>query len=76
MNIFSEVVSIVSEQFGVDESSITKDTSFIDDLGADSLDIVQLMVSFEEKFHLEISEEAAAEIATVGEVITYIEEHY
>jgi acyl carrier protein len=76
MDVFAKVIEIVSEQFGVEKNEITKETSFIDDLGADSLDIVQLMVSFEEKFHLEISEEAAAEIATVGEVVDYIEEHF
>lgn len=70
--IFNTVKEIVAEQLNVDESEITMDTLFIDDLDADSLDVVELMMSFEEEFNIEIPEEDAEKISTVGDVVNYI----
>ncbi|MCB1171724.1 MAG: acyl carrier protein [Leptospiraceae bacterium] len=63
------------EQLGVDESEVTPEAHFIDDLGADSLDTVELVMALEEEFGVEISDEDAEKIQTVGDVIKYIEEH-
>lgn len=65
---------ITAEQLDIDVDEITADTSFIDDLEADSLDIVELMMSLEEEFDLEISEEDAEKIVTVGDAVAYIAE--
>ena len=72
--IFETVKQITAEQLDIDENEITLETSFIDDLDADSLDIVELMMALEEEFDLEISEEDAEKIATVNDVVTYISE--
>lgn len=72
--IFEKVRKITAEQLDVDESEINQGTSFTDDLDADSLDIVELMMSLEEEFDLEISEEDAEKIVTVGDVVAYISE--
>jgi acyl carrier protein len=70
---FEKLRSIIAEQFTVNEDSITMDTSFIDDLGADSLDAVELIMAIEEQFDLqEIDEDAVAELYTVGDVCNYI----
>ena len=69
------VKKIVVEHLGVEEDKVTPDASFIDDLGADSLDIVELVMAFEEEFGVEIPDDAAEKIATVGDAIKYIEEH-
>ncbi|MFQ5955086.1 MAG: acyl carrier protein [Kiloniellales bacterium] len=69
------VKKIVIEHLGVDDSKVTDNASFIDDLGADSLDTVELVMAFEEEFGLEIPDEAAENILTVRDAITYIEEH-
>lgn len=66
---------IVSEQLGVDESQVTPSASFEDDLNADSLDLVELIMSLEEEFGIEISEEDAEKIRTVGDASEYIREH-
>jgi acyl carrier protein len=68
-----KVKQIIVEQLGVDESQVDNKASFVDDLGADSLDIVELVMAFEEAFELEIPDEDAEKIATVGDAITYIE---
>ncbi|MBP9015156.1 MAG: acyl carrier protein [Candidatus Atribacteria bacterium] len=73
MDVFSKVKEIVVDQLGVDEEDVTPDASFIDDLGADSLDIVELIMAFEEEFDIEIPDEDAEKITTVGEAIEYIE---
>ena len=73
MDIFSKVKEIVVDQLGVDEEDVTPDASFIDDLGADSLDIVELIMAFEEEFDIEIPDEDAEKITTVGEAVEYIE---
>ncbi len=69
------VKKIVVEHLGVDDAKVTDNASFIDDLGADSLDTVELVMAFEEEFGLEIPDEAAEGILTVKDAITYIEEH-
>lgn len=75
MSIFDKVKSIIVEQLGVDESEVTMEASFIEDLGADSLDIVELVMALEEEFDLVIPDEDAEKIRTVGEAVKYIQEH-
>ncbi len=67
-----KIAKIISEQLGVDESVITKETSFVDDLGADSLDVVELIMAMEEEFDMEIADGEADDIKTVGDVVEYI----
>ncbi len=74
-DIFERVRKIVAEQLGIDESEITPESHFIDDLGADSLDTVELVMALEEEFGLEVPDEDAEKIQTVGDVVKYIEEH-
>jgi acyl carrier protein len=69
----TKVKAIVCEQLGVSEEEVTPQASFIDDLGADSLDIVELVMALEEEYELEISDEDAEKIKTVQDVVTYIE---
>jgi len=69
------VIEIIVEQLGVSEEEVTPEASFIDDLGADSLDLVELIMAMEEEFGLEISDEDAEKIQTVQDVINYITEH-
>ena len=69
------VKKIVVEHLGVDAAKVTEDASFIDDLGADSLDIVELVMAFEEEFGVEIPDDAAEKIATVADAIKYIDEN-
>ena len=73
--IFEKVKSIIAEQITVDEEEITLDTSFIDGLGADSLDLVELMITLEEEFGIMIPEEDIDKISTVGDAVEYIETH-
>lgn len=75
MDIFGKVKEIVVEQLGVDEEEVTEQASFVDDLGADSLDIVELVMALEEEFDLEIPDEDAEKIATVGDAVNYIKEN-
>ena len=71
--VFEKVCSILAEQFGVDEDTLTRETAFVEDLGADSLDVVELMMSIEEEFDIgEISEEEAATIKTIGDLVARI----
>lgn len=70
--IFEKVKEIIVEQLGVEEDEIALESSFIDDLGADSLDIVELIMAFEEEFELEIPDEEAEKIQTVSDVVEYI----
>lgn len=74
-DITSKVKEIIVEKLGVDEAEITPEASFIKDLGADSLDTVELIMEFEKAFDFKIAEEDQAKIATVGDAIKYIEEH-
>jgi acyl carrier protein len=69
------VKKIVVEHLGVDESKVTDNASFVDDLGADSLDTVELVMAFEEEFGCEIPDEAAEKILTIKDAINYIEQH-
>ncbi|HOQ67000.1 MAG TPA: acyl carrier protein [Candidatus Atribacteria bacterium] len=73
MDVLSKVKEIVVDQLGVDEDDVSLDASFIDDLGADSLDIVELIMAFEEEFDIEIPDDDAERITTVGEAVEYIE---
>ena len=75
MATFEKVRDIVVEQLGVDEEQVTLEATFIDDLGADSLDIVELIMAFEEEFNIDIPDEAAEKIKTVQDVVDYIEKH-
>lgn len=70
--MFEKIKGIIAEQLGVEEESITMESSFIDDLGADSLDIVELIMALEEEFDMEIPDEEAEKIVTVGDVVEYI----
>ena len=74
-NIEERVREIIAQQLGVGLDQIVDDASFIDDLGADSLDTVELVMAFEEEFDIEIPDEAAEKIATVGNAINYLKEH-
>jgi len=69
------VIETIVEQLGVSEEEVTMEASFIDDLGADSLDLVELIMAMEEEFGLEISDEDAEKIQTVQDVVNYITEH-
>ena len=73
--VLEKVKAILSSQFDVDEDSITADTNIIDDLGADSLDVVDMLMSLEDEFDIEIPDEEIERIRTVGEVVSYIEEN-
>ncbi|MBL7139799.1 MAG: acyl carrier protein [Planctomycetes bacterium] len=73
--IEERVKDIVAEQMGVDKSQITRETSFINDLGADSLDTVELVMEFEDEFDISIPDEDAEKIQTVGQAIDYVEAH-
>ena len=73
--IESKVIEIVSEQMDVDKTEITRETSFVNDLNADSLDTVELVMEFEDEFELSIPDEEAEKIQTVGQAIDYIREH-
>jgi acyl carrier protein len=70
-----KVKQIIVEQLGVDEGEVTPNASFVDDLGADSLDTVELVMAFEEAFDIEIPDEDAEKIRTVKDAIEYIEKH-
>jgi len=70
--VFEKVKEIIVEQLGVEEDEITMESSFIDDLGADSLDIVELILALETEFDLEIPEDEAENISCVGDVVDYI----
>ena len=72
-SVEQKVKDIIVEQLGVDPEQVTPEASFVDDLGADSLDTVELVMALEEEFNLEIPDEEAEKIATVGDAITYIE---
>ena len=73
--VFEKVKSIIVEQLGVAEATVTMEASFIDDLGADSLDIVELIMALEEAFDMEIPDSEAEKIVTVEDVVDYIKEN-
>lgn len=74
-SIESQVKEIIVEQLGVDPEKLTSDAKFIEDLGADSLDTVELVMTFEEKFSIEVPDEDAEKLKCVADVVKYIEEH-
>ncbi len=74
-DIAERVKKIVVEHLGVEEDKVTESASFIDDLGADSLDTVELVMAFEEEFGIEIPDDAAENIQTVGDAVKFISEH-
>ena len=74
-SVDERVKQIIVEQLGVDEAEVTPTASFVDDLGADSLDTVELVMAFEEAFGIEIPDEDAEKIATVKDAISYIDKH-
>jgi len=73
MSNFEKVQEIVAEKLGIEKSKITMEASFIDDLGADSLDTVELIMKMEEDFSIEIPDEDAEKLKTVGEVVNYLD---
>lgn len=75
LSVFEKLQKIISEQLEIDEDDITPDSDIIDDLGADSLDIVDLVMSIEDEFQVEIPDEAIEQIATVEDAVKYIEDH-
>ena len=74
-SVAERVIEIVAEQLGVDKEKITPETSFVNDLGADSLDTVELVMALEEEFDLEIPDEDAEKMTTVADAIKYLESH-
>ena len=74
MDTMKRVKKIIVDQLGVEEEKVKEESSFIDDLGADSLDIVELIMAFEEEFDIEIADEDAEKIKIVGDVIHYLED--
>ena len=72
---FEKIVSIISEVLSVEENKITMETTFVDDLGADSLDLVELIMGIEEEFNIEIPDGEAEKVVTVGDVVEYIKEN-
>lgn len=75
MALNDKVKDIIIEQLGVEEGQVKPEASFVDDLGADSLDIVELVMALEEEFDMEIPDEDAEKIKTVGDAMNYIQEH-
>ncbi|MFH1454082.1 MAG: acyl carrier protein [Armatimonadota bacterium] len=75
MSVFERVKKIIIEQLGVDEEQVTSEASFTDDLGADSLDTVELVMALEQEFNMEIPDEDAEKIGTVSHAVKYIQDH-
>ena len=75
MSVEERVKKIIVEQLGVNADEVTAESAFVEDLGADSLDTVELVMAFEEEFDLEIPDEDAEKIATVADAVKYIDEH-
>ena len=75
MDVSAKVKSIIVEQLGVEEDEVKNNAKFIDDLGADSLDTVELVMALEEEFSIEISDDDAEKILTVQDAVTYVESH-
>lgn len=73
--IYEKVVEILADQFDIDPSEITSDTLIVDDLGADSLDVVDIMMSLEDEFTVEVPDEAVESIKTVGDIVKFVEDN-
>ncbi len=73
--VAQRVIAIIVDKLGVEESEVTPNASFTNDLGADSLDTVELIMEFEKEFNLSIPDDQAEKIATVGDAISYVEQH-
>ena len=74
-DLADRIRTIISEQFGVNVAEVTPDSSILDDLGADSLDVVELVMTLEDEFDIEVSDEAAESIRTIADVERYVAEH-
>ncbi len=74
-DLSGRIQSIVAEQLGVESSEVTKDASILDDLGADSLDVVELVMALEEAFDIEVPDDAVEEMRTIGDVQRFVESH-
>lgn len=75
MSSFEKVKKIVCEKLGVDESKVTESASFVNDLGADSLDVVEFVMEVEKEFNITIPDEEATKLSTVGDAVKYIDAH-
>lgn len=75
MNLEERVVQLIIDQLGVEKEQVTSEASFLEDLGADSLDTVELVMAFEEEFDIEIPDEEAEKITTVKDAVNYIKDH-
>ncbi|MFP6104815.1 acyl carrier protein [Helicobacter pylori] len=75
MALFEDIQAVIAEQLNVDAAQVTPETEFVKDLGADSLDVVELIMVLEEKFGIEIPDEQAEKIVNVGDVVKYIEDN-
>lgn len=73
--VLEKVTAILADQFDAEEDSITPETSIVDDLGADSLDVVDLLMTIEDQFEIEVPDSEVENIKTVGDLVNYIEEH-
>ncbi len=74
MDVFEKVKKLIAEQFDVEENNISEDSSITDDLGADSLDVVDLVMAIQDEFNIEIPEDEVENIKTVGDIVKYIED--
>ncbi|AFI07477.1 acyl carrier protein [Helicobacter pylori] len=75
MALFEDIQAVIAEQLNVDATQVTPEAEFVKDLGADSLDVVELIMALEEKFNIEIPDEQAEKIVNVGDVVKYIEDN-
>ncbi|MGL2453834.1 acyl carrier protein [Helicobacter pylori] len=75
MALFEDIQAVIAEQLNVDAAQVTQEAEFVKDLGADSLDVVELIMALEEKFGIEIPDEQAEKIVNVGDVVKYIEDN-
>ncbi|NHA78475.1 acyl carrier protein [Helicobacter pylori] len=75
MTLFEDIQAVIAEQLNVDTAQVTPEAEFVKDLGADSLDVVELIMALEEKFNIEIPDEQAEKIVNVGDVVKYIEDN-
>lgn len=72
--VFDEIVELLSEQLNVDKSTLTKDTRFVEDLHTDSLDMVEMLISLEDKYNISVPDEEAKDLVTIGKLADYVEE--